>query len=140
MNRAALTEQRLHRPGHWRSTASWRAAVFDDRATAAGMLAVASGGDALPRRTALATVAVGIGKPLKNERRRHRAEHIAGLDKLCDGVLPIWSGQVEWRARIPSSRSARWPSRFAAINASRTPSPPRELKARPDPLLRLGMP
>ncbi len=53
---------------------------------------------------------------LENERRRHRSEHIAGLDKLCDGVLPIWSGQVEM-ARTHTEQSINaLASRFAQIN------------------------
>ena len=53
---------------------------------------------------------------LESERRRHRLDHIPGLDKLCDSVLPVWSGQVEMaRAHTEESITALT-NRFAEIS------------------------
>ena len=53
---------------------------------------------------------------LERERHSHQLDHIAGLEKLCDGVLPVWSGQVEMaRAHTEDSITALT-NRFADIN------------------------
>ncbi|HEY5582669.1 MAG TPA: methyl-accepting chemotaxis protein [Rhodoferax sp.] len=53
---------------------------------------------------------------LAGERRAHQADHLAGLDRLCGGVLPVWAGQIEMaRAHTEDSITAL-ANRFAAIN------------------------
>lgn len=53
---------------------------------------------------------------LERERQRHRLDHVAGLDKLCDGVLPIWSGQVEMARSHTEDSVTALTTRFANIN------------------------
>ena len=53
---------------------------------------------------------------LERKQRSHQLDHIAGLEKLCEGVLPVWSGQVEMaRAHTEDSITALT-NRFAGIN------------------------
>ena len=53
---------------------------------------------------------------LEQERHKHKSDHLAGLDQLCGGVLPVWSGQVEMaRAHTEESITALT-NRFADIN------------------------
>lgn len=53
---------------------------------------------------------------LESERRAHRLDHIEGLDRLCVGVLPVWSGQVEMARSHSESSITALTQRFAEIN------------------------
>ena len=53
---------------------------------------------------------------LEGERRRHQLDHIAGLETLCDGVLPVWSGQVEMARSHTEDSITALTNRFANIN------------------------
>ncbi len=120
------------------TSANWLAGAFAALSALAIAGVVASGGFSMTALAAVAVLVVAGGtlatlavrrwqnamrqwqqasdEALENERQRHRSEHIAGLDRLCDGVLPIWSGQVEM-ARTHTEQSINaLASRFAAIN------------------------
>ncbi|MBS1160157.1 MAG: methyl-accepting chemotaxis sensory transducer [Proteobacteria bacterium] len=49
-------------------------------------------------------------------RAEHQAAHLAGLEPLCGGVLPIWSGQVAMARGHTEDSVAALAQRFAAIN------------------------
>lgn len=47
---------------------------------------------------------------------RHQTDHLAGLDQLCSGVLPIWSGQIEMARGHTEESVTALANRFAGIN------------------------
>ena len=53
---------------------------------------------------------------LAGERADHRADHLAGLDQLCGGVLPVWSGQIEMARQHTEDSITSLANRFAGIN------------------------
>jgi methyl-accepting chemotaxis protein len=53
---------------------------------------------------------------LEDERQAQRAASVEGLDRLCVGVLPVWSGQVEMARAHSESSITALTERFAAIN------------------------
>jgi methyl-accepting chemotaxis protein len=59
-------------------------------------------------RTTLATA-------IANERQARQAQGIAGLDTLCRGVLPVWSGQVEMARSHSETSITALTNRFANI-------------------------
>lgn len=58
----------------------------------------------------------GQRKTLEVVRCERKANCIAGLDSLCDGVLPIWSGQIELARNHTAESITALTSRFANIN------------------------
>jgi methyl-accepting chemotaxis protein len=67
-------------------------------------------------RAAARAMQAAMDSQIRQERSAREASGIAGLDVLCGGVLPIWSGQVEMaRAHTEESITALT-RRFAAIN------------------------
>ena len=106
-------------------------------ATAAAVIVVTGGVDLLPIAWA-AAILTGAGvlaylarkrwqatlrqvqetaqSELAAERQRHRNENIAGLDQLCDSVLPIWSGQVEMARTHTEQSITALTERFAQIS------------------------
>ncbi len=52
----------------------------------------------------------------ESERAEHRANHLAGLDQLCSGVLAIWTGQVEMARQQTEDSVSALARRFAEIN------------------------
>jgi methyl-accepting chemotaxis protein len=55
-------------------------------------------------------------KSVADEQLRHQASHLAGLDQLCAGVLPVWSGQIEMARSHTEESITALANRFAAIN------------------------
>jgi methyl-accepting chemotaxis protein len=55
-------------------------------------------------------------KALADEQRRHQASHLTGLDQLCAGVLPVWSGQIEMARSHTEESITALANRFAGIN------------------------
>jgi methyl-accepting chemotaxis protein len=53
---------------------------------------------------------------LERERRMHQSDHLAGLDRLCGGVLPVWSGQIEMARSHTEDSITALTNRFAEIN------------------------
>jgi len=53
---------------------------------------------------------------LADAQLRHRADHLGGLDQLCGGVLPVWSGQIEMARSHTEESITALANRFAAIN------------------------
>lgn len=56
------------------------------------------------------------GNALASQRLEQQASHLSGLDKLCAGVLPVWSGQIETARSHTEDSVTALASRFAAIN------------------------
>ena len=101
--------------------------------------AVVAVGGASPGAIAFATAVAGCGAGLATwtssrwagHIRRQEAEHarhvdsrcerkpvcICGLDKLCHGVLPVWSGQVQLMRGLTEESITALASRFSAISA-----------------------
>jgi len=52
----------------------------------------------------------------ERERQAFRSSHVAGLDRLCIGVLPVWSGQVEMVRDQSDVSITSLTQRFSAIN------------------------
>jgi len=101
--------------------------------------AVVVAGGAAMHAVALAVVVAGIGSALESRLAARWAAHlraalaqqdsaqagarcerkpncIAGLDALCDKVLPIWSGQIEMARQHSSDSVTALAERFAGIN------------------------
>jgi len=55
-------------------------------------------------------------KSIADEKLRHQASHLSGLDHLCSGVLPVWSGQIEMARNHTEESITALANRFAAIN------------------------
>ena len=55
-------------------------------------------------------------KQLDDQRAEHRADHLQGLDQLCGGVLPVWSGQIEMARGHTEESVTALANRFAGIN------------------------
>jgi len=55
-------------------------------------------------------------KALDSQRLEQQAAHLGGLDQLCAGVLPVWSGQVEIARGHTEESVTALANRFAAIN------------------------
>jgi methyl-accepting chemotaxis protein len=55
---------------------------------------------------------------LARERNAHQADHLAGLDRLCGGVLPVWSGQIEMARTHTEDSITALANRFADISRS----------------------
>jgi methyl-accepting chemotaxis protein len=53
---------------------------------------------------------------LEREHRTHQSDHLAGLDRLCGGVLPVWSGQIEMARSHTEDSITALTNRFAEIN------------------------
>ena len=53
---------------------------------------------------------------LDRERQAHMGDHIEGLDHLCVGVLPVWSGQIEMSRTQSETAITELTQRFASIN------------------------
>lgn len=53
---------------------------------------------------------------LERERRTHQSDHLVGLDHLCGGVLPVWSGQIEMARSHTEDSVTALTNRFAEIN------------------------
>ena len=53
---------------------------------------------------------------LAGERRDHQADHLAGLDQLCSGVLPVWAGQIDMARGHTEDSITALTNRFADIN------------------------
>ena len=88
-------------------------------AWAAAIVAGAGGLAYLARKrwqTALCQAHATAQSELAAERQRHRNENIAGLDQLCDSVLPIWSGQVEMARTHTEQSITALTERFAQIS------------------------
>ena len=60
--------------------------------------------------------ASAIEQARESERALHRSQSVEGLDRLCVGVLPVWSGQVEMARSHSESSITALTDRFAAIN------------------------
>lgn len=67
-------------------------------------------------RSKLAQLQLAAQSDLERECHRHQVDHIAGLEKLCDGVLPVWSGQVEMARSHTEESITALTSRFADIS------------------------
>ena len=52
----------------------------------------------------------------KNALACEPADHLAGLDQLCGGVLPVWSGQIEMARQHTEDSITALANRFADIN------------------------
>jgi methyl-accepting chemotaxis protein len=55
-------------------------------------------------------------RTLEGARCERKANCIAGLDSLCDGVLPIWAGQIELARNHTAESITALTGRFASIN------------------------
>ena len=53
---------------------------------------------------ALREIETNSGKAQESQRRDLQASQLVGLDQLCGGVLPVWSGQIE-TARSHTART-----------------------------------
>lgn len=53
---------------------------------------------------------------LASIKRLHAADHIPGLEKLCEGVLPIWLGQVEVSRLHTENSVTALANRFSEIS------------------------
>ena len=67
-------------------------------------------------RSVLTRVREDARRELASERQQHATDHIAGLDKLCEGVLPVWSGQVEMARSHTEESVTALTNRFAEIS------------------------
>lgn len=67
-------------------------------------------------RHALLNIGKSAENALENQRLEQQASHISGLDKLCVGVLPVWSRQIEMARSHTEDSVTALASRFAAIN------------------------
>lgn len=66
--------------------------------------------------TALCTTRVAAESALELERRARKSDHLAGLDRLCGAVLPIWSGQIAMARSHTEDSITALAIRFADIN------------------------
>jgi len=55
-------------------------------------------------------------KTLSDAQLRNQTDHLAGLDQLCGGVLPVWSGQIEMARSHTEESITALANRFAGIN------------------------
>ena len=67
-------------------------------------------------RHALHEMASAAGNTLESQRREQQASHLGGLDQLCAGVLPVWSGQIEMARGHTEESVTALANRFAGIN------------------------
>ena len=67
-------------------------------------------------RRALSDMAANAERSLESQRLAQQASHLSGLDQLCGGVLPIWSGQIEIARSHTEESITALANRFAAIN------------------------
>jgi methyl-accepting chemotaxis protein len=59
---------------------------------------------------------VSMQTEFERERQTYLSSHLAGLDRLCIGVLPVWSGQVEMVRSLGDDSVTSLTQRFAEIN------------------------
>jgi methyl-accepting chemotaxis protein len=67
-------------------------------------------------RQALGDMEANAKSGLESLRLEQQAAHLGGLDQLCGGVLPVWSGQVEMARGHTEESVTALANRFAAIN------------------------
>jgi methyl-accepting chemotaxis protein len=69
-------------------------------------------------RRALRDMEAMAENALEQQRREQQASHLNGLDQLCAGVLPIWTGQIQLMRGLTEESIATLASRFAGISQS----------------------